>query len=69
MKVIVKETKEVTFERFRGEAYCCTTIRYKVYVDNALVETFYSEKDVNKYIDYLRERKSDYERIITDIEI
>jgi hypothetical protein len=70
MKVTVKETKEVEFARFRGEAYYASIIKYEVYVDDILTETFYNnEADVDKYIEFLKEKKNDYTKVIKEIEI
>lgn len=69
MKVIVKEIKKVDFIRWRGEGTCIQEIRYDIYVNDVLEETFYDEANVDKYILYLEEKKNDYEKVIREIEI
>lgn len=69
MKVIVKQIRKVDFIRWRGEGKCIQEIRYDIYVNDVLEETFYDEANVDKYILYLEEKKNDYEKVIKEIEI
>lgn len=69
MKVIVKEIKKASFYLWGGKPILSTDYSYEIYVDNILEKTFYDEDSIEKYIEYLEEKKKDYQKVIKEIEI
>lgn len=74
MKVKVTEIRKAEFRQPNGvPANCRIHTEYEVFIrDGELggtLKTFYSKESVEAYLNYLQERKNDYEKVIKEIEI
>lgn len=71
MKIKVVEDRSAFFKEGISPAYdiCKIDIVYHLYIDEIYTKTFVVEESLLAYIDYLKEKKNDYKKVIEEIEI
>jgi hypothetical protein len=74
MKVKVTEIRKADFRQPpTGPARFRIDIEYEVYIQGGelggTLRTFYNKESLEAYLDYLQERKNDYQKVIKEIEI
>lgn len=75
MKAIITEIREAKFIHNPSVPAVSKHIHteYEVYIKGGelggTIKTFYSQKDAETYVEHLKEKKNDYQKVIKEIEI
>ncbi len=70
MTVTIAEIRKANFIEFKNTSSMCSIdYLYKVSTDDGKSKVFSDKDSAEAYIDFLQQRKKDYEKVIKEIEI
>ncbi len=70
MKIKVIKIREAAFVEYEHiTSQFQESIIYKVYIDEVYSKSFFDKESMENYIQYIKEMKNNYEKVIKEIEI